>query len=161
MMVKQRIKKDGFPVIFNEMLEKAEPIRWENSTDRWMKIKLEDLGVRAISGRRADIVNEREKFSGRQWEKGSHGRRRWFGQRVKIFSRKEKRKRKREWRVESGRGERWRWNVLANVGKGTIESAKSRSLHGFKQSRPTANLNVDSKTITKRDGGKHGWIERI
>lgn len=51
-MVKQRIKKDGFPVIFNEMLEKAEPIRWENSTDRWMKIKLEDLGVRAISGRR-------------------------------------------------------------------------------------------------------------
>ena len=66
MMVKQRIKKDGFPVIFNEMLEKAEPIRWENSTDRWMKIKLEDLGVRVISGRRADIVNEREKFSGRQ-----------------------------------------------------------------------------------------------
>lgn len=64
---------------------------------------------------------------------------------------------------ESGecRGERWRWNVLANVGKGTIESAKSRSLHGFKQSRPTANLNVDSKTIAKRDRGKHGWIERF
>lgn len=128
-MVKQRIKKDGFPVIFNEILEKVEPIREENSTDRWMKIKLEDLGVRAISGRRVDIVNEREKFSGRQWEKGSHGRRRSVRE-SRCPSGK-----KRGSGNESGEGGgRWRWNVLANVRKGTIESAKSRSLHGFKQS---------------------------
>lgn len=44
------------------------------------------------------------------------------------------------------------------------EQLNQRNQEAFTASnnhRPTANLNVDSKTITKRDGGKHGWIERF